>query len=212
MENCINTVVIDYYGIPGSGKTTYSHRLAEGYRANGKKVVEPSYNLDHKKSQIGRKITKLFMAMHMTIWNFRTAKAVITLAKDNGYTRRNGLSNQIVNIFTKLYAVKRHYNRCDYIIFDEGLAQSAISLSVCNGVNASGNLERLLQLAGPIREINFQEIKLEPEKALEYIRKRNSRDTRIEKLESDAQKMQLMQKYVQATEQIRKAQKVNGNA
>lgn len=203
----MNTVVIDYYGIPGSGKTTYSHQLAEEYRANGKKVVEPSYNLDHKKSRIGRKITKLFMAMHITVWNFQRAKAVVALVKDNGYTKENGFFNQCVNILTKIYALKKHSNKCDYIIFDEGLAQSAISLSVCSGVNASENLRRLLQLVGSIGKINFQEIKVEPEKALKYIQQRNSRDTRIEQLDTDEEKRLLMQKYVQAAEQISKCTK-----
>lgn len=205
MEDRINTVVIDYYGIPGSGKTTYSHRLAEKYRAAGKRVAEPSYDLDHKKSRIGRKIAKISIAIYMAIWNFQRTKAVIALVKDNGYTRDNGLFNQIVNIFTKLYALEKNYNRCDYIIFDEGLAQSAISLSVCNGVNAAENLEMLLRLAGPVGEIEFQEISLEPEKALEYIRKRNSCDTRIEKQVNDEQRAQMMKKYVQATEQISKS-------
>lgn len=62
-----------------------------------------------------------------------------------------------------------------------------------------------MRLAGSVGEIEFQEISLEPEKALEYIRKRNSCDTRIEKQVNDEQRAQMMKKYVQATEQISKS-------
>ena len=82
MEDHISAVVFDYYGIPGSGKTTFSHRLAEGYRADGKRVAEPSYDLDHKKNRIIRKLEKVLIAVYMIARNFRQAKAIISLVKE----------------------------------------------------------------------------------------------------------------------------------
>ncbi len=52
-------IIIDFFGLPGCGKSTVSHMLAEELRKQGKVVSEPSYDTDHKLSQVKRKTNKI---------------------------------------------------------------------------------------------------------------------------------------------------------
>ena len=43
-----DTEFIEFYGLPGSGKSTLSHIVAERLRSEGYAVEEPSYDIDHQ--------------------------------------------------------------------------------------------------------------------------------------------------------------------
>lgn len=102
------TVILDFFGVPGSGKTTKSHEIAESYRRKGKLVVEPSYDLDHCRSSWKRKISKLLMTDGLFAVENSAYKDARSLVEKNGYNSTNGKSNQIVNIATKLYSIKKY--------------------------------------------------------------------------------------------------------
>ena len=59
MENNIDVYCIDFYGLPGSGKSTISHLLADKLRGEVD-VIEPSFHIDHDYSVIERIIKKKY--------------------------------------------------------------------------------------------------------------------------------------------------------
>ena len=196
MENNLKkTVILDYYGIPGSGKSTTSHALAEKYREEGKSVIEPSYDYDHHGSRITRKLRKISATIQFGMKSPGRFLSVYRLAKLNGYTRTSGLLNQTVNIATKIYAIEKYNGKFDYIVFDEGLVQAAISLSINSERFCGENLTDLYTLVSELEHFNPMIVVLDIEEALRRIEIRNSKDTRVEALNSQEHRYKLMEKY-----------------
>lgn len=196
------TAVLDFFGVPGSGKTTKSHEIAESYRRKGKVVVEPSFELDHNRTSWRRKTSKLLMTGWLFVVEKSAYKSIKSLVEKNGYNNKNGKTNQIVNIATKLYATYKHYGTADYIIFDEGFAQAAISLSVNSSISADANLRALLDLIKTVHDFQLIDTRLSIVEALRRIEERNSNDTRIETIKTEQEREDLMKRYEMATDQI----------
>lgn len=200
MESDIkNTIVLDFFGIPGSGKSTESHEIAERYRREGKSVIEASYRLDHEFSAVRRTTAKLLMLLSLP---FEKRKRINALAKKNGYNRSNGKLNQAVNVASKLFAVKKYNGKTDYIIFDEGFAQAAISLSVNSKIPADENYREIRSLLDDPPEMRLIAARLSIDEALRRIARRNTRQSRVEAIQSAHGKRAMMKRYEAAAEQI----------
>ena len=210
MESDMKTIVLDFYGVPGSGKTTASHKIAQDLRSKNKKVEEPSYDLDHGIPAWRRKIRKLKMAVWVRLFRSKQYQDIEALVKKNGYNRENGQIGQIVNIATKLFALNRFVGSVDYLVFDEGLAQAAISLSINSNIPANDNLTELLSMINSNLEIRLIKTELSIVEALKRIRTRNTQDTRVEALKTEQEKLDLMKRYEEASNQISKMKPKNG--
>ena len=53
------SVVVEFVGLPGSGKSTLSHALAEQLRRSGESVSEVTYEITHRESALRRRWIKL---------------------------------------------------------------------------------------------------------------------------------------------------------
>ena len=201
-SHLIRTSIFDFYGIPGSGKTTKAHALAEQYRSIGKSVVEPSFALDHNRSVAGRRIKKLWITAKFFFLYHKAFKSIRTLVARNNYSKKNGSAIQIVNISTKLYSIIHYNGLFDYIIFDEGVAQAAISLSVNSMISAADNLGFLLSFIEELPEYHLVQVKTNITDALERVETRQSKDTRIEMLKTKQERIEWMERYNKASEQI----------
>ncbi len=171
------TLFLEFYGLPGCGKSTVSHALSNELRKQGKTVIEPTYDIDHKYSKSVRRIIKLSKLVRYSLLYPQKYIALCTLIRKNGY-KGAGLLSQTVNITSKLWAYD--HAKSDYVIFDEGLTQSAISLEIFNG-NSLRNEFNLFRLCKKRKTIKFY-IKVSPEIALIRMKKRNKHDSRIEKI------------------------------
>ena len=60
-------VIIEFLGVPCSGKSQISHELAELIRESGKSVCEKQYELYHKQEQYKRVISKILKTIKMCI-------------------------------------------------------------------------------------------------------------------------------------------------
>lgn len=183
-----STVFLEFYGLPGSGKSTISHIVAEELRKMGKNVEEPTYDIDHKYSGNIRKVIKLLKLVRSALLNPKEYKALCVLIKANGYTGIEVLS-QAANIVPKLW--EYDHTRSDYEIFDEGLTQSAISL-VNNERNSSENEVSLYSLCKK-RVVRKFYIKVSPETALLRMAGRDMHDSRIEKMTDDIKRNNALQ-------------------
>lgn len=195
-------IILDYYGIPGSGKTTKSHEKANDCRKKGMTIVEPSYDLDHRHNVMARKLYKLLMTAHIFFSHHNTFSKIQKIVKENGYKSFYDQLRHIANIASKLFVIDKYRQTTDCLIFDEGLAQAAISLSVNSHISAEDNLKHILVLIDNAPEIHWVRVKVSIEIALQRIMKRDTRDTRIEAMKTQQEKEELMKLYEKAADQI----------
>lgn len=172
------TLFLEFYGLPGCGKSTVSHMVAAELRKQGKNVSEPTFDMDHKSSGKVRKVKKLLKLFRYAVAHPKKYKALKTLVSKNGYGGSGGLS-QCANITQKLLAYE--HEKADVVIFDEGLTQSSISLSQ-GRMNAAENEKELFALC-PKRNVKKIYVNVSPEVALKRMEGRNQHDSRIEKIE-----------------------------
>jgi len=171
------TVFLEFYGLPGSGKSTISHLVAEELRRKGKIVAEPTYDTDHRYSRNVRRGIKLLRLIRYVLYNPRKYKELCKQIRTNGYTGTEVLL-QAANITPKLW--EYDHAKADFVIFDEGLTQSAIALSANKGGNSEN--ERFLYDLCQQRSVRKLYINVTPETALSRMVGRDKHDSRIEKI------------------------------
>lgn len=173
-------VFLEFYGLPGCGKSTISHLVAEELRKQGKTVSEPTYDVDHRYSKIIRKILKITNATRYTLLSPKAISKLMTVVKGNGYTGSAAL-NQFINIAQKLLTYR--FPNAEYIIFDEGLIQSAISLTQTKNSKSDSfeNVKALYRLC-PKRKVRILDICVSLEETQDRMVKRAKHDSRIEKI------------------------------
>lgn len=192
-------VHIEFFGLPGCGKSTSSHLVAEELRAKGYKVYEPTYDSDHNLRPICRKLHKLLDTLSYCVNHHKEYLALIGLAKENGYIRFKDLLKQIVNIVPK---VKYYQNSESAVYFwDEGLCQSAISLAMNSSVDAREVERELITIAGQ-RKIVKVYLKTDIETALKRMAGRSSNDSRVEQESDVNKKYELMKCFEDCCERI----------
>ena len=65
---------VEFLGLPGSGKSYYSHKVADALRSDAYQVVEPSWKLDHTEGKYMRAIKKTVMSSLFCIGHHHQTK------------------------------------------------------------------------------------------------------------------------------------------
>ena len=190
---------MEFYGLPGSGKSTTAKIVAEGLRQKGYDVKEPSAEIDGY-AAFRRVMTKAVRAVVFYLTHPDILCEAKMLVHRNGYARF-GVWPQMVNIAQKLLAYHGNVGPCVYV-WDEGIVQAAISLSVGGTVVSSDNEQwfRTHIPNGPIV------IKIYLETPLEIVGKRlenrNDGQSRVEREQDETKKAELLRKFETACEEI----------
>ncbi len=194
MENNIVTKCIEFYGLPGCGKSTVSHELVKVLLKQGYSVIEPIYILDHKKRPIIRKILKITATIKFIIKKPLFFKKIIKII-----LRFSDITNTFSNIIsftTKFYYLDKYHGKVDFIVFDEGIIQGIVSIMIDN-----------LKFANKITEIYFEIIdgkyRILPVYidesvtcSLKNMNKRETNDSRVEKIKDNNKKANIMNRYL----------------
>ena len=200
MEVNLNTpIVLEFYGLPGCGKSTISHKLADNLRSKGLSVWEPSYEIDRKFGKTMRKVVKFAKLVSFAICSHRTYKGVSGLVKANGYQGMSAL-RQLANIAHKIDSYKMA-DRWDVTIWDEGLVQASISLAVNGSRNASENESHLMLYTGDVKYVKVY-TKVDKDTALERMKGRSTYDSRVEKMASREDQIAFLEGFETACESI----------
>ena len=181
------TVILEFYGLPGSGKSTISHRVASKLKKEGKKIYEPTYVTDHIYSIRKRKIIKFIQLIRYVITRPDKYRKLKRIIKENGY-RGKDIIVHMANIAPKLIVYDKAYE--DYIIFDEGLVQSAVSLVRGQQIGSENEI-RLRELCKSRSVLKFY-LKIDIKKAIERMSLRDKHDSRIEAISDIKQKEKLL--------------------
>lgn len=195
---------VEFFGLPGCGKSTVSHLLAERLREEGFNVSEPSYCIDHQKP-IWRKVRKLLLGFYYYILYRELYDAIKEIVRKNGYKETEAFT-QIVNIMQKVVA----YRKCrdvQIVIWDQGLVQAAISLSLLGYVNAENNLRKLIGfISPPVRTHNVL-IDIDENLAIHRMAMRTSNDSRVEKIIDKERKSILLHQFQECVDSIKNSYK-----
>lgn len=200
------SIIIDFYGVPGAGKSTISHELVKVLKSNGATVISPSYELDHQKNKINRKLIKFILSTKWILKNYNEFQDIKTIFK---HSKREYLSD-IVNICYKKYYVDK-YSSCDYIIFDEGFAQSAVSACFFNEINVQKAYDIITKkIKMPI--VNILMI-INDKNAIERIAKRGTFDSRLDKERNKNNQLIMIKKFSEICNSLRvkKVLKIRGD-
>lgn len=197
------SLYVEFYGLPGCGKSTISHVVAEKMRYAGYIVNEPSYDLDHGNKPVWRKIKKLWLTFVYLVFHNRTFNSVSRIVSDNGYNGKAKLE-QISNVIQKLI-IYRERTLSHAIIWDQGLVQAAISLSLNGKMEAAANLNRLVELLPS--DINWLNILIDVDEnlSLQRMTMRKTNDSRVERIKDKDKKHQMMSCFVANIDSISKS-------
>lgn len=183
------TSFIEFYGLPGSGKSTLSHIVAERLRGDGYAVEEPSYDIDHQ-HPLPKKAKKFAVGGYWFVFRHRQYRLISEIVKLNGYKSLTAFT-MTVNVIQKM----RIYNsrkETEIVIMDQGLIQACVSLSTNGKIRAKENYERLLTMMPNAANALKIYIDVNDETALDRMSQRATNDSRVEKLQDmDAKKEML---------------------
>lgn len=203
MEHIVEEpLFVEFYGLPGCGKSTVSHLVATRLRDKGYIVDEPSYIIDRNYRPFFRKLKKLYIYLSWLIFHNNTFQRVNVIVSRNGYSGVVKIE-QISNVLQKISAYRASgQNRI--VIWDQGLVQASISLSLKGEINAEENLKSLLHILESNVEIKYVMITLDEQIALERMSKRPTNDSRAEKIKDAKQKHQMMSRFQHEIDVIKK--------
>lgn len=182
MANTVKTICLDFYGLPGSGKSTISHLLAENLGRNYA-VSEPSYKIDHSNSKLCRVWAKLLAVFKLMTLYPKSFLQVVSIIKKCGYNiAHSDFYIHLLNICFKIYLLKKP--RYEYVIFDQGLIQAVISLFYrkCNNVSLYSIYKDYSVLVSDSVKMVEVYIKVDIDTAIERMDKRNSNISRVQLL------------------------------
>ncbi len=191
MGNHLNKpVCIDFFGLPGCGKSTLSHLASQKLRCAGLGVKEVSYDMDHGNTSLLRTWKKIIATIRLFRCYPRLFWRVSKTLSLNGISLFGKLYyKHIINLSYKICALKRHH---ESILFDEGFCQAVLSISVNNDGIRNNCYDSLINvIAADMRIINVY-VKTEPDTALARIRMRNDGQSRFDNLSDDVTKKELV--------------------
>ena len=180
-----NSVILEFYGLPGCGKSSVSHIVADELTKRGRSVEEPTYKIDHNESHFVRKLKKTGCLIRYFFGSPKSCRILTKLVRKNGYKGASAFSNS-ANIAQKLLIYGRT-NR-DFVIFDQGLTQSALSLSQTGKVSVLENEAVLYELCKG-RTVKKIYLRVEKEEALRRMKGRASNDSRVEKMRTEKEQI-----------------------
>jgi len=202
MEDTISKpLFVEFYGLPGCGKSTVSHMVSERLSKEGYVVAEPSYEIDHLSSII-RKFKKLLLGINYSFFKQKLYKEVSEIVSKNGYFGTNKFL-QTLNIIQKILEYNKKQSK-DVIFWDQGLVQAALSLSTQGNIASSDNLNQLYCLLDKsVRVLNVL-IDVDENIALKRMLIRPSNNSRVEKLKDKEDKYLMLNRFQLGIDSINK--------
>lgn len=184
--------VIDFYGLPGSGKSTCAHRLAEELREKGLRVLEPSYRMDHENSPRMRKFKKLVWAIRYSIAHPRKARALRSAIRESGVP----ILKYFVNAAYKAAACEAGKSRWDYIVFDEGFYQLSVSINMKQYRDPKKTAHGLCAVCRyPVVPVY---LRVEISEVMNRLQNRGEHDSRVEREPDEAKRIEML-RQIQST-------------
>lgn len=205
----MNRVCIDILGIPGCGKSTIAHLLADMLSNRGT-VEEPTYTLAHQTSSSIKVLKKISGCISLMISHPRLFGRLMAIVRESGYHYDSGtFYKHIYNLAFKIVEIIGM--RSNYLLFDEGLWQSAVSLYYNRSCTFEDIVElhsKLMSLCFPEKDANIDYVSVfvdvDVEVAVKRQQNRSAKPSRVQSLDKE-------ERYKELTKQKAIFEQVNAN-
>lgn len=178
MGNNLNTINIEFFGLPGSGKSTVSHEMAKKIADTGYQVTEPTYILGHSRNPLSRVMHKFLASIVFSIKHPILTKETRKLVIENEYSGIEKIK-QLVNLLNKISIYKKNAKKIT--IWDEGIAQASISLSINSSIKPVDNYKKIKNIADDKAIIYLVYISTNKQTSFKRMNERQTNDSRVEK-------------------------------
>lgn len=194
------SVHIEFYGLPGCGKSTISERIAKRFESNGISVLQASAKTGNETGKVKRVLIKLARTLTVSK-NYKQDMLLFReIVNNNGYSSYQDVFKQVINLAQKDYYYKKKSD--SLFMWDEGLLQAAISLSVNNSRDCSKNVSELLEIVQNGARIIPVYLKMPIDSAISNMNQRRTNNSRVEKIKDYDSKVLMLKKYELACSQI----------
>lgn len=110
-------------------------------RKEGQEIAEPSWTLDHEYGKLSRAVWKVWMGCLFKLFQYKKTVRLINTVKTYGL-RKDDEKRILRNLIYKAYILTKQNK--GILLFDEGIAQMAVSIAVDNGERAQKIYDELL--------------------------------------------------------------------
>lgn len=177
--------IIDFYGAPGSGKTTVSRMVSKKLADEGYKVDEHIFQVNNEYHPVNRIFIKGLTAVGYTLKNFAFIKEIFSLAQLHTFSSRKIAVKQWVNVCFVMSSLARRRNQ-DIIIAEQGLTQAVISLALnCTPKDFSAMINKMEKHLSA--DIVYVHVRIGTAENLTRLKNRNEGNSEVE-LEADGKK------------------------
>lgn len=180
--------IIEFYGMPGCGKSTLSHQLSDALRLAGYNVKEPSYEIDHNYTKICRQMKKAWIIM---LWIIKHPYGFFEIFKLLKKYLKQGIIDELPNVLTKAYYIEK-YSDFDFVVFDEGIRQAVVSFQSPIYSNPNEVIKRLEEKIYTSNKCIDVYVRNSINTVLQWMETRDSNDSRVEKEKNIAKKKSML--------------------
>ena len=143
-ELCERGWVVEFVGLPGCGKSTVSHAVAEVLRGSGQQISERSFEIAHRLNDSPRRLAKLRLALRTVLLHPWWA---LSLAIQIAQSGQRSWVEAAARIFDLLYVcglVAKQSRRAGIHLLDQGFFSSL--WSICFAASSAVPLGRLVEI------------------------------------------------------------------
>lgn len=193
---------IEFYGLPGSGKSTISKLVSDQLAYQKYLVIQASAETGITLTKYCRIPIKAFRTIivffKFPALFFRT----MNLVRYNNNRKPADQIKQIVNVAQKLFYYLRKGDNDIVYVWDEGLVQASISLALKGNTNSLDNEKSLLSFCREEKEIVRVYLKQEIPIVMDRLDMRETKHSRIEKISDRNQKYAALVHFKELCDQI----------
>lgn len=193
-------LVIDFFGPPGSGKTTISHLLGQKLTEKGYRVDESIYHINSKISHAMRKVIKLGTASLYTFREYAFVREFFGNLDKNTFHNWHEAVTHWLNFCFVLHFLTRKSSH-DILIAEQGLAQGIVWLANRGNGNVQELFEKLEKKVGT--PIIYVRVQVSEEEILARLQQRNDGKSEVERARDAIQKVALLKEMNNACDKIK---------
>ncbi|MEN6460260.1 MAG: hypothetical protein ABFC94_02675 [Syntrophomonas sp.] len=195
MENHIKQgIIIEFFGLPGSGKTTLANMFADKLEQSGYSIQKSIYRINNECNTIARLLIKTYTTLCFTLNNFPFIYNLFSFIYEEKNIFRNlkDIIKQWINICFVLNYINKG-NETDIVIADQGVIQAAISISFYHkNIDLNSIIKRLISQIS--KNQVFIYVHVDIEKDLKRLKNRKNGKSRLEKENNTIIKTMQLQK------------------
>ncbi|NDI34863.1 AAA family ATPase [Chengkuizengella sediminis] len=175
-----DNIMVEFLGVPGTGKTTISHMVSKSLSKNGVHVHEPTYAMNSM-GKTRRQYTKILSIIKVFLIAPRTCIYAIKLIIPSQQKSLKDFIKTVINLLFIIFIIKSCSNKKGVHILDQGFFQAIWSIEYSANHHIEGikiNKLRKMVYSKPLLVIDIHAVHTE---VLQRLNLRETNYSRVEK-------------------------------